>query len=954
VSIDAATAYDLSPFQRSALHAGPRRLRAVVDIPGTTTAELRRVLTTSVAGARVLTARRVAVEGMLVPRQEPTSQEWEETDDRLGLTAGTLTVDVTPSPAGTRLSVECDTLFADATSIGLLFAAIAGRAAGQVDFLDVAAGHNAMVRSGELAEEAAFWADPALRAPQGALTLAEAISPVSAGEPVSVELDWERVRAFAARADTDVADVGHLALDVVVRRIGLPAQELGITVDARGLMGLPDVIGPLTQVVPAPWRLDLAEDAVTALRARAEQRAAMMSMIGGPALGDARPAIVLGTAGPVLPPGWTLVSWSYPVDGRITLGLCRYGDALVLRSESADAGVLLSMWGVLLADLVRHPETQLRDLTLVSPEQTDKLARELIADVRPAPSLLARLRAHVTATPDAPAVRHGDTTWTYGRLAAHVSGIAAALGELEPGTVVAVIADHEPAALAALLAVAWRGGTFLPLSPDEPDDRLRDAVVRSGAGVVLLGTRARIPASGDAIVLDDVREGIEVPAAPADPDRHAYLLRTSGSTGVPKLVGIRWSSVDNYLRWAAETWLRDDAGMPVLSSPIFDASLKQTFGVLYAGRCVWMPAADRLDTAAVHAELAAAGVPLVLNCVPSYLSVLLDAANERLPVRRFLCGGEPLKPALVTRLRSGWPDAEIWNLYGPTETTATATAGMVIDPDTITVGTPVAGAGVVALDAVGSVLPSGVRGELAITGPGLATGYLSGDGSPFVRLDVGARRIPAYRTGDLGMVSASGAVSVLGRADDQVKVNGWRIELGEVEAVALRAPGVTDAVAVLDDRADEPRLRLFVTGEGSAVGESLRAALPAPMVPSSVTVLDRFDTTPSGKVDRRALLRRIEEVNQPVPSDYDDVELEVATVWRDVVRHGWPRPDDDFFGAGGHSLLLARVVNVLRSRGYQQLSLRKVVRRPTVASIAAAMRASSPSTPDSQGIRNVP
>ncbi|WP_026424300.1 non-ribosomal peptide synthetase [Actinokineospora inagensis] len=948
MNTDQPIAYDPSPFQRSTFHARPRHLRAVVDIPKSTPAELRAVIAAVVARAGVLTARPVTVDGLLVPRQEPTSPRWTDTGGRSRLTAGTLTIEVTPTAAGTRLVVECDPAFADATSIGLLFSAVVGQALGDVDFFDVAAGHNAMVRSGELAEETAFWADPALRVPPGALTLAEVTGPAGAADLVPVELDWEAARVVADRAGAGVADLAHLALAVVLRRIDLPAQALGITVDAREVMGLPDVIGPLTQVVPAPWRLDVTDDAVTALRAQAQERARTTSMAGGPALDDEPPTIVLNTSGPAVPPGWELVSWSCPVDGRTTLGAHRRGEALVLSAESADAGVLLSMWGALLADLLRRPETALRDLALVPPGQADELARELTAEVSLAPSLVERFNDHVAAIPDAPAVRHGDTTWTYAELAGRVDGIATALGELDPGAVVAVIADHEPVALAALLATALRGGTFLPLSPDEPEARLRDAVERSGARVVLVGTRARIPANGRAIVLSEVRAGTPggTTAAPADPGRHAYLLRTSGSTGVPKLVGIRWSSVDNYLRWAATAWLADDAEMPVLSSPVFDASLKQTLGVLYASRCVWMPASDRLDTAAVHAELAAAGVPLVLNCVPSYLAVLLDSAPDRLPVRRFLCGGEVLKPTVVTRLRTQWPDAEVWNLYGPTEATATATAGVVVDPDDITVGRPVAGAGVLALDAFRGVLPRGVRGELAITGPGLATGYVSGDGSPFVRLAVGEHQVPAYRTGDIGVVSTSGTVAVVGRADDQVKVNGWRIELGEVEAAALRAAGVTGAAVALDDRAGEPRLRLFVTGNGSAVEESLRTTLPAPMIPSSVTVLDRLDTTPSGKVDRHALLRRVAATDEGAPPEYDTVELEVATVWRDVVRHGWPRADDDFFGVGGHSLLLARVVNVLRSRGYEQLSLRKVVRRPTVASIAAAMRTPSRSGSD--------
>ncbi|MGW4210336.1 AMP-binding protein [Lentzea sp. NPDC004789] len=955
---------ELGPFQRSALGAGTRLLEAAVEVPGVAPAELGRAVAESLSAAPVLTARTVHVPGLLVPRQEARHVRTTETSGHVSLTAGSLRAAITATPGGSHLAVTCDVMFADTASIGLLFTAVADRLAGRArsgngpGFFDVAAGHSAMARTGELAEETAFWADSRLRVPDGALSLADAIpAPGEVPGVGEVELDGTGAGAVAAEARSSVEDIAHLALAVVVQRIGMPHQAVGITADARGLMGLPEVIGPLTQVVPAPWRLDLAQDAVTALRAAAEDRTRRESMVGGPALAQIgeRPSIVFDGAGrPALPPGWVVTRWSYPVDGVATLGLRRNGDRLVLDAVSAGgdtarAAALLSMWGAVLGGLLRSPGTPLADLPLVPPEPAAELAARLVPPASPAPRLIDRFREHVAATPDASAVRHGDVTWDYARLAARVGDIAAAVGEMPVGTVVGVLGEHEPDVLAATLAMLWKGCAFLPLSPSEPSGRIHDALSRSGAGAVLLGRGAEVsaPPGCRAVVLSEVPEsGTPLPdAVPAGPESLAYVLRTSGSTGVPKLVGIRRSSLDNYLSWTAEDLLGDGAEMPVLSSTIFDASFKQTLGVLHAGRCVWIPRADRLDTAAIHAELSAAGVPLVLNCVPSYLSVLIaeqEARGAGMSVRRFLCGGEPLKPALVSRLREGWPEAEVWNLYGPTEATATATAGRVVDGEPVTVGVPVAGAGVVAVDAGGQVLPHGVRGELAITGPGLATGYLSGhEGrSPFIRLRLGDHEIAAYRTGDLGVVSGSGAVVVLGRIDDQVKINGWRIEPAEVEAVAQGVSGVKDAVVVLDDRADERRLRLFVTGaaEVPAVAEALAALLPAPMVPASITVVDRFDTGVTGKVDRRALLRRVDQSDHPAPSDYDPVELEVATVWRDVVRQGWPRPDDDFFGAGGHSLHLARLVNVLRANGHEQLSLRKVVRRPTVSSIASAIR----------------
>jgi acyl-coenzyme A synthetase/AMP-(fatty) acid ligase len=434
---------------------------------------------------------------------------------------------------------------------------------------------------------------------------------------------------------------------------------------------------------------------------------------------------------------------------------------------------------------------------------------------------------------------------------------------------------------------------------------------------------------------------------PVEDDALAYLLRTSGSTGVPKLVGVTRASLDNYLDWVARELLTDDVALPVVSSPVFDASLKQTLGVVYRGSCVWILTGDRFDVAAVHAELAAATTAVALNCVPSYLSALLaeDAANGtggRPPISRFLIGGEPLGEGLVHRIRQRFPDAEVWNLYGPTEATATTTAGRVAADEDIHVGTPVAGAAVAVIDEHGALVPAGVRGEVVIAGPGLSPGYLAGhDGpSPFVDLDLTGRRVPVYRTGDLGVLHHSGRLCLAGRRDSQVKLNGWRIDVREVERVSQRAHGVRDAVVVLDDRA-EPCLRAFVTGDADdevVMGE-LRAALPRPMVPRSVTVLAHFPVMATGKVDRAALLTQVTSPAEASPDEYDAEELAVATAWRQVVGRGWPRRDDEFFSVGGHSLLLARLVNLLRAQGNDHLSLRQVVRRPTVASIAALIRA---------------
>lgn len=246
------------------------------------------------------------------------------------------------------------------------------------------------------------------------------------------------------------------------------------------------------------------------------------------------------------------------------------------------------------------------------------------------------------------------------------------------------------------------------------------------------------------------------------------------------------------------------------------------------------------------------------------------------------------------------------------------------------------------LDRYGAPLPRRAAGEVCIAGPGVALGYLSGQEppSPFTTLTAAGAGAPAYRTGDHGWIGTDGVLRLLGRRDDQVKVNGWRIELGEIESAAEQLDGVTRAVVVVDGTAV---LRLFVTGTvgPELVLGGLATVLPGPMLPSSVHVIGRFPLLPSGKIDRGGLLAAMDRAAEEDPRVYDAEQLTVATAWKELLSTGWPRVTDEFFASGGHSLLLAQLVNKLRAQGFSQLSLRYVIRRPTVESIAALIRSGS-------------
>ena len=354
--------------------------------------------------------------------------------------------------------------------------------------------------------------------------------------------------------------------------------------------------------------------------------------------------------------------------------------------------------------------------------------------------------------------------------------------------------------------------SFLALLPAEPRQRLERAIAESKACAVLVGDGAPIlsaPARCRVIRFRDVEKRLRDtgPPVPTDLEQRAYVLRTSGSSGAPKLVAVSRGSLNNYLRWVAENLLVEEGSdLPVVSSPIFDASFKQLLGPQYAGRLTWLLDSDPADTAHVYAELAAVDTPLSLNCTPTYWAELLNIgvnAGQHIPLRKLLLGGEPIGGALLQRTAEEYPDTEIWNLYGPTETTATATIGRITPGEPIHVGKAIAGATVTVADRHGRPLPHGMRGEVWISGPGVANGYLGGvDQEAFGKLRVGERTIPAYRSGDAGRIDEHGRLRLCGRLDTQLKLRGWRIEPQEIERVAETTPGVVSAKLVLDTRTD--------------------------------------------------------------------------------------------------------------------------------------------------------
>ncbi|HEX2189970.1 MAG TPA: amino acid adenylation domain-containing protein, partial [Longimicrobiaceae bacterium] len=592
---------------------------------------------------------------------------------------------------------------------------------------------------------------------------------------------------------------------------------------------------------------------------------------------------------------------------------------------------------------------------------------------------------------------------TYAALERRAGVVAARLAALGvgPESRVAICMERSPEMLAAVLGVLLAGGAYVPVDPAYPAERIRYVLADSGAGVLVTskGIVERLPQfGGETLVLGP---GAEPPYPPGPPPPAsggwegassgggglAYVVYTSGSTGRPKGVLVEHGSLASFAAAAAGLYGIGPADRVLqFASLSFDASVEEIFPALLAGATLVLRTDDMLSDARTFFARCEEWGLTVLDLPTAYWHELvaeMERRTARLPgcVRLVIIGGERALPERVAawrRLAGG--GVRLVNTYGPTEATVVATLaelggrddsppapGQALPP--VPIGVPVPGARVRVLDAELRPLPVGARGELFIGGAGTARGYLGRPGltaerflpDPFAD-EPGARM---YRSGDVARWRRAGELEFVGRADDQVKVRGFRVELGEIEDVLLRHPGVRDAaVAAREDEPGRVRVVAYVVPAGEAPPPAglqrwLAAELPDYMVPSAFVALDRLPLTPSGKVDRRAL---------PAPGagtaherEYveprTEAEERLAAIWAEVLRVERVGAADHFFELGGHSLLAMQVVSRVRQAFGVELPLRALFEAPVLAELALrveAVRADAPPDPDAAPLAPVP
>ncbi|WP_344597521.1 amino acid adenylation domain-containing protein, partial [Actinomadura vinacea] len=666
--------------------------------------------------------------------------------------------------------------------------------------------------------------------------------------------------------------------------------------------------------------------------------------------------------GDVLAPGTSTVKFDLEIrltetDDGLT-GAIEYSTALF---DPATADRLAGHFVTLLQAVAAGPALPLSRLSMLAPAERDTLVREWSGDAAPVPAAAGvheLIAAQATTRPDAVAVVCGAASLSYGalveranRLAHHLRGLGT-----RAETTVGLCLPRGLDMVVAVLAVWQAGGAYLPLDPDHPADRLEFMLADSGARVLV--TQGENPVDLDTVVrLDDAATMAELTASPGTapegaavrPEQLAYLIYTSGSTGRPKGVGVGHASVVN-LATVLRPVLGAAAGVRVLqfASFSFDASVLDMAVVLAAGGTLTVATAqERLEPGLLTALIRDGGVRAT-SVTPSLIG-MLDPA-ETAGLERLLLGAEPLTEQVAAAWTTG---RELVNTYGPTEATvmvATGAVGSEVQgPPSI--GVPLPGSRLYVLDARLEAVPVGVAGELFIAGVQVARGYRGRaalTAERFVADSFAGDGTRIYRTGDRARWSADGRLEILGRSDQQLKVRGFRVEPGEIEAVLTGHPGVRSAVVTAGGDQPGGTLIAYLVPDGSLPGvaelrEFAAERLPAFMVPSIFVELGELPLSPNGKLDRAAL---------PAPggsrrglagfvAPEGAVEELLAGIWVELLGVDRVGAEDDFFELGGHSLLATRVASRIRTVFGTEVLLSDLFDRRTVRGLAARIDGSA-------------
>jgi len=620
--------------------------------------------------------------------------------------------------------------------------------------------------------------------------------------------------------------------------------------------------------------------------------------------------------------------------------------------DRATVDQLFAHWLTLLEGAIENPESRLIDLPLLSRDEIyDICIRRNETRRTTIPKTVPTLfEEQVVRTPNAIALEYGDATLTYAELNRAANGLAWRLREhgAKPGTLVALSVDRSVQMVIAVLAVLKTGAAYLPLDPGLPEERQQFILQDSEAEFLLTGTpdaneRASHVPAGIKIVSCETSRRTENLSHSGPGDDVAHVLYTSGSTGKPKGVQVPHRALTNFLQSMRRTpgFTEADKLLAVTTLSFDIAGLELYLPLICGGRVILAGSQEARDPILLR-DLMARTEPTVMQATPATWRGLLDVGWEGARGLKILCGGESLTRDLADQLLAR--SAEVWNMYGPTETTIWSTIHRVMPVETpVPIGRPIDNTQIYVLDSERRPVPDGVTGELYIGGEGLALGYLRRPeltAEKFAPIEAaGGARL--YRTGDLARWRQDQTVECLGRADNQVKIRGFRVEVEEIEAVLALHPEVrAAAVKAWPDRSGHLALTGYVVANRDLdLRAFLRQKLPDHMVPSHFVRLPQLPMTPNLKVDRRQLAQP--EVGRDrthfVASEGED-ERKLATIWESILDIQNISVDEDFFSAGGHSLLIPKLLARVEQSFGVLLPMAALFEAPTVREFARRLK----------------
>lgn len=779
---------------------------------------------------------------------------------------------------------------------------------------------------------------------------------------------------------------------LVWRLNGAEDYTLGVSCDGRTQRELESCLGLLAKVLPIPIECDSSttfSDLVrrlgrTWLESESRQEYLDLRLLGGESLG-------LGTSLLKVAFAYLAADWKEDSAGvsfslqdvaaheqpfLLKLGILSterqlradlWFDAASVSAEQAER--LVARLGILFERAASDPETSLAQLPILISQDWEAINRNVAPRDATAPDhlscVVSRFVELAEQQPDAPAVSCGEATLSYAQLNERSNRLANFLLRrgIEPDMPVAVCMQRGPEAIVGILGVLKAGAGYVPLDPDYPPDRIALVLADSGAATLLAEEKVadRFPdLSADVVCVDRDHAEIaacssDAPASRAKPEHLAYLLYTSGSTGRPKGVVVTRANLA-YSTGARFAFYEQAPGaFLLLSSFAFDSSVAGIFWTLTGGGHLVFSGADTaIDVDQIAGAIHRHGVTHTL-CLPSVYSTLLETVSPGV-LRSLACvivAGESCAAAVVSEHMRRCPQARLFNEYGPTECTVWCTAyecdAVGIEGAAVPIGTAIPGTTVMVLSSELTPTPIECRGELYVTGPGLTNGYR---GRPdltqerYVAVEVpGHGLCRAYRTGDIARLKSDGNIDFLGRRDFQVKVNGYRIELEEVESTIRGLPGVQDAVVVIrETAAGDKQLAAFMRLKDSSgiedIETRLAKTLPRYMIPSLLSVVQDFPRTPNGKIDRQALMTA--DVEQASAGGYasprNHLEQLQAELWAELLNRDRIGIEDDFFRLGGHSILATRLIARLNDVMQLSVPMRVLFESPTITRFTEALR----------------